>query len=39
MLSDELVRRSAAAGSPVNLVRATHRREHIDEIEHALGGR
>ena len=38
-LSDDLLRRNAAAGSPVNLVRATHRREHLDEIEHALGRR
>jgi len=36
MLTDELVARNAAAGTPVNLVRATHRREHLDEIERAL---
>jgi hypothetical protein len=38
-LSDDLVRRNAAAGSPVNLLRATHRRDHLDEIEQALGRR
>jgi hypothetical protein len=37
-LSDDLVRRAAEAGSPVTLVRATHRREHLDEIERALKG-
>jgi hypothetical protein len=36
MLSDDLVARNAAAATPVNLVRAAHRREHLDEIEHAL---
>ena len=36
-LPDELVARNAAAGSPVNLLRAEHRREHLDEIERALG--
>lgn len=36
-LPDELVVRNAAAGSPVNLLRAEHRREHLDEIERALG--
>jgi hypothetical protein len=35
-LSDELLARNAAAGSPINLVRANHRREHLDEIEQAL---
>ena len=37
MLPDDLVSRNAAMGTPVNLVRATHRRQHLDEIEHALG--
>jgi hypothetical protein len=37
-LSDALVARNAAAGSPLNLRRAEHRREHLDEIERALGG-
>ncbi|MDP2625953.1 MAG: maleylpyruvate isomerase N-terminal domain-containing protein [Candidatus Rokubacteria bacterium] len=35
-LPDDLVVRNAAAGSPVNLLRAEHRREHLDEIERAL---
>jgi hypothetical protein len=35
-LSDELIARNAAAGGAINLLRATHRREHLDEIEHAL---
>ena len=32
-LSDELLATNAAAGSPINLLRAEHRREHLDEIE------
>jgi Mycothiol maleylpyruvate isomerase N-terminal domain len=35
-LSDELLAKNAAAGSPINVVRAGHRREHLDEIEHML---
>ena len=35
-LSDELVTRNAAAGTPVTLTRANHRREHLDEIERGL---
>jgi hypothetical protein len=35
-LSDELLARNAAAGSPIYLLRATHRREHLDEIEKVL---
>jgi DinB superfamily len=35
-LSDELLAKNAAAGSPINLLRAEHRREHLDEIEQAL---
>src|SRR5262245_18577343 len=35
-LTDEEIARNAAAGSPLNLLRAEHRREHIDEIEAAL---
>jgi hypothetical protein len=35
-LSDELLARNAAAGSPIKLLRAAHRREHLDEIEQAL---
>jgi len=37
-LSDRLVAANAAAGHPINLLRAEHRREHIDEIELALAG-
>lgn len=36
-LSDELLAKNAAAGSPVYLLRARHRREHLDEIEQVLG--
>ncbi len=36
-LSAELVAANAAAGKPLNLFRAEHRREHLDEIEHAFG--
>jgi hypothetical protein len=35
-LSDELLAKNAAAGSPIKLLRADHRREHLDEIERAL---
>jgi Mycothiol maleylpyruvate isomerase N-terminal domain len=35
-LSDELLQKNAAAGNPINTLRAEHRREHLDEIEHAL---
>ena len=35
-LPAEFVDANAAAGSPVNLLRAEHRREHLDEIEAAL---
>jgi DinB superfamily len=38
-LSEELLARNAAAGSPINLVRAGHRREHLDEIEQVLARR
>ena len=37
-LSDELVSRNAALGTPVTLARADHRREHLDAIERALKG-
>ncbi|HKC96595.1 MAG TPA: maleylpyruvate isomerase N-terminal domain-containing protein [Methylomirabilota bacterium] len=37
MLSAELVAANAAAGGPINLLRAEHRREHVDEIERAVG--
>ena len=36
-LSSELVAANTAAGSPLNLLRAEHRREHLNEIEHAFG--
>ena len=32
-LSDDFVAKNAAAGSPLNLLRAEHRKEHLDEIE------
>ncbi len=35
-LSDELLARNTAAGGPINLLRAQHRREHLDEIEQML---
>jgi hypothetical protein len=35
-LSDDLITRNVAAGSPLNLVRAGHRKEHVDEIERYL---
>jgi len=37
-LSPQLLAANAAAGSPINLLRAEHRREHLDEIERAVGG-
>jgi hypothetical protein len=36
-LSEELLGKNAAAGSPIYLHRARHRREHLDEIEKVLG--
>src|SRR5262249_9685083 len=36
-LSDELLAKNGTAGSPINVRRAEHRREHLDEIEKALG--
>ena len=38
-LSDELLAKNAAAGSPIKLLRAEHRREHLDEIEQVLAKR
>jgi hypothetical protein len=38
-LSDEVVAANAAAGNPISLLRAEHRREHLDEIERAFGAR
>jgi hypothetical protein len=37
-LSDDLVSRNAAAGAPLNLDRAHHRKDHLDEIEKLLKG-
>jgi hypothetical protein len=36
-LSDERVAANRAAGEPLLLARARHRKEHLDEIEHVLG--
>jgi hypothetical protein len=33
-LPDEMLARNAAAGGPLNVVRAAHRRQHLDELEH-----
>ena len=33
---EALIEKNAAAGSPLNLDRAVHRKEHLDKIEHAL---
>jgi hypothetical protein len=35
-LSDAMLAEIRAAGSPINLSRADHRREHLDDIERAL---
>ena len=35
-LSDEMLAKVLAAGSPFNLSRADHRQEHLDDIERAL---
>ena len=35
-LSEDLLAKNAAAGSPINVRRAEHRREHLDEIDQAL---
>ena len=35
-LSDDMLAKIRAAGSPFNLSRASHRREHLDEVERAL---
>ena len=35
-LADDFVAKNTAAGTPVSLLRAEHRREHLDEIEAAL---
>ena len=36
-VSDDLLERNDAAGSPLNMRRAEHRGEHFREIEHVLG--
>jgi len=36
-LSEDFITRNAAAGGPVNLDRAEHRREHLREIDQHLG--
>ncbi len=38
-LGEAFLSRNAGAGNPVNLLRAEHRREHLDEIEGALSTR
>ncbi|MGH7323953.1 MAG: DinB family protein [Candidatus Rokuibacteriota bacterium] len=38
-LSDDRLAANATAGRPINVLRAEHRREHLDEIERALTGR
>jgi len=38
-LSDDLLAKNVAAGRPIYLDRAAHRREHLDEIEQALARR
>jgi hypothetical protein len=38
-LSDEMLARNAAAGNPLNVVRAAHRREHLDDLERVIGRR
>jgi hypothetical protein len=38
-LSDAALAKITAAGSPVSVHRAEHRREHLDEIERALAAR
>ena len=35
-LKDEFLTANAAAGGPINPLRATHRKEHLDEIERGL---
>ena len=38
-LSEAQLAANAAAGSPISVLRATHRREHLDEIEQILARR
>jgi hypothetical protein len=37
-LSDDIMQKNKAAGTPVLLLRAEHRKEHLDELEHVLRG-
>lgn len=37
-LAADLIAANSAAGNPINLLRAEHRREHLDEIERASTG-
>jgi hypothetical protein len=38
LLSDEMLAKVRAAGTPFDLSRANHRQEHLDDIERALRG-
>jgi hypothetical protein len=38
-LSEAQLAANAAAGSPISVLRAEHRRMHLDEIEHILARR
>jgi hypothetical protein len=38
VLTDAALEKNVALGSPINVVRAEHRRGHLDEIERALAG-
>jgi len=38
-LTEAQLEANAKAGSPISVLRAEHRHEHLDEIEHALAGR
>ena len=38
-LTDDQLRTNASLGNPINVRRAEHRREHLDEIDHELGAR
>jgi hypothetical protein len=38
-LPDEVLERNVSAGRPLNVVRAEHRGEHLDDIERVLGRR
>ncbi len=38
-LSEAQLAANAAAGSPISVLRAEHRREHLDEIEQILARR